>query len=222
MPYASPRVEHSVLESNYFACQTNDSHELSFAKLTGHCSEDSRTARTSVSLHDNDRVLVKPHVRPVGSSGRFATTNHNTSHDLTFFDRSTRHSFLNTQDDDFAQASKSLTCTAEHLDATNDFRPAIISYIQHSLHLDHRNVSYSITKQVAWQCFRTRRLMSRQNLDQFPTLQPGMWLALDDLNSIIYLSFFPLVMSVTNCSLTHNFPVERVTHLARHFYTKSL
>jgi hypothetical protein len=49
-----------------------------------------------------------------------------------------------------------------------------------------------------------------------------MRLALNDLNAIVNLSFFVLVMSVTNRPLTHDLPVERMPHLARNFYPKRL
>jgi len=64
--------------------------------------------------------------------------------------------------------------------------------------------------------------MSRKYFDQLPAFQLGMRLTFNNLNSIIDLSFFFLVMSVTNGPLTHDFPIEWMTYFTWHFYTKSL
>ena len=83
-------------------------------------------------------------VRPIRWPRGFAAPHNNITDNLAFLDCTTGNCFLNTQDDNFAQPSKPLPRATKYLDAPHDFRTAVISYIQHCLHLDHRNIPYSI------------------------------------------------------------------------------
>ena len=92
-----------TFRSDYFACQTDDSHEFPVTQLTGHSTKDSCPPRVSFAIEDHDGVPGELDIGTIRTASRLATPNDDTSNDRPLFDCSTRNRLHNAQDNDVTE-----------------------------------------------------------------------------------------------------------------------
>jgi hypothetical protein len=123
--------------SHHLTGQADDFHETSLPKFPRNRAENSGAPGILVFIDQHDRVAIEADVAAVETSRGLSTTNDHTSLDTPLANLAPWQRFLNTDDNNVAQAGGPTPGTAQHLDTPRDLRTGVVSDVELSLHLDH-------------------------------------------------------------------------------------
>src|SRR6266478_6943835 len=123
--------------SQYFRRQGNDLHELRGAQLARDRPEDARTDRLELVGEQHRRVAVEADQRSVGPAYTARGAHDDGVVHLALLHLAARNRILDAHLDDIADIRVAAARAAEHLDAHEGARAAVVSGIQHRAQLDH-------------------------------------------------------------------------------------
>src|SRR3954447_23010898 len=120
------------------------------AKLADDRAEDTGADRLLVLVDQHRGVGIEADHRPVGTADVLGGADDHRAVDVALLHAAARSGFLDADDDDVADARGPPLRAAQHLDALNALRAAVVRNVQVGLHLDHGStLILSITSQAS-------------------------------------------------------------------------
>src|SRR5690348_16837548 len=117
--------------------ERDDLHEVAFAQLARHRSEDTSPARVVGLGEKHGGVLVEADQRPVGPLVLLVDPHDHSLDDLALLDLATRLRRLDRGRDDVAHVGVLAVVAAGHADAQDLFRPGVVRHLQPGFLLNH-------------------------------------------------------------------------------------
>src|SRR3954466_433291 len=112
------------------------------AQLAGDRAEDTGADRLLVVVDEDGRVRIEADRRPVRTMDVLGGADDDRLVDVALLDAAAGRRFLHRHDDDVADAGETALRAAQHLDALDALRAAIVGDVEVGLHLDHRSNSF--------------------------------------------------------------------------------
>src|SRR5215208_2715189 len=106
-------------------------------KLAHDRAEDAGADRLLVLVDEDGGVGIEPDHRPVGTANVLGGADDHRMVNVALLDAAARRRFLHGNDDDVADARGPALRPAQHLDALDALRAAVVRDVQIGLHLDH-------------------------------------------------------------------------------------
>src|SRR3954466_8751649 len=131
------RILFITFSSEHFRRQRDDLHERSRAQLARDRSKDARADRLELVRQQHRSVAIEADQRAVRTTHAELGAHHDRVVDLALLDLAARNRVANAHLDDIADRRVAPLRAAEHLDAHQAPRAAVVGGIQHRAHLDH-------------------------------------------------------------------------------------
>src|SRR3954467_14716404 len=112
------------------------------AQLADDRTEDTGADRLLVVIDEHGRVRIEADRRPVRTMDVLGSADDDRLVDVALLDAAAGRRFLHRHDDDVADAGETALRAAQHLDALDALRAAIVGDVEVGLHLDHRSNSF--------------------------------------------------------------------------------
>src|SRR4051795_8769950 len=112
------------------------------AQLADDRAEDTGADRLLVVVDEHGRVRIEADRRPVGARDVLGGADDDRLVDVALLDSAAGRRFLHRHDDDVADAGETALRAAQHLDALDALRAAIVGDVEVGLHLYHRSNSF--------------------------------------------------------------------------------
>src|SRR4051794_21026273 len=120
------------------------------AKLTHDRTKDTGADRLLVLVDQHRGVAVEADHRTVGTADVLGGADDHGTVNVALLHAAARSRFLHGNDDNVADAGGATLGAAQHLDALNALRPAVVRNVQVGLHLDHGStLTFSIIAQAS-------------------------------------------------------------------------
>src|SRR5690606_3859252 len=114
------------------------------AQLAHDGAEDTRADRLFVLVDEHGGIGVEADHAAVGTTHVLPGAHDHRAVHVALLHAGTRLRFLHRHDDDIADAGGAALRPAQHLDALDALRAAVVRDVEIGLHLDHRSGSFSI------------------------------------------------------------------------------